>query len=57
VSLRFVFCDDCPFWILLVVSLVIFGFMSSVVSDCDFAFGNCVSRFAIQVEVGEGSSL
>ncbi|CAJ1973696.1 unnamed protein product [Sphenostylis stenocarpa] len=22
--------------------------------DCDFAFGNCVSRFAIQVEVGEG---
>ncbi|TKY74748.1 hypothetical protein E2542_SST03511 [Spatholobus suberectus] len=25
-------------------------------SECDFAFGSCVSRFAIQVEVGEGLS-
>ncbi|RDY14293.1 hypothetical protein CR513_00661, partial [Mucuna pruriens] len=25
-------------------------------SDCDFAFATCVSRFAIQVEVGEGLS-
>ncbi|KAL9313269.1 hypothetical protein ACSQ67_018721 [Phaseolus vulgaris] len=24
--------------------------------DCDLAFGNCVSRFAIEVEVGEGLS-
>jgi len=28
VILNFVFGDDCPFWIFLVVSLVIFGFVS-----------------------------